>query len=43
VVADESGDAAAAIEHYRAFLRFGAVTNGELAAQVRARLTLLGG
>ena len=43
VVADESGDAATAIEHYRAFLRFGAVTHAELVAAVRARLTTLGG
>jgi Flp pilus assembly protein TadD len=43
VVADESGDATTAIEHYRAFLRLGTVTHGELAAQVRARLTTLGG
>ena len=43
VVADESGDAATAIEHYRAFLRFGTVTHGDLAAQVRARLAALGG
>ena len=38
VVADESGDAATAIEHYRAFLRLGAVTHADLAGQVRARL-----
>jgi len=43
VVADEAGDAATAIEHYRAFLRFGAVTHPELIATVRARLTTLGG
>jgi Tfp pilus assembly protein PilF len=43
VVADETGDTAAAIEHYRAFLRFGAVTHPELIAAVRARLTTLGG
>ena len=43
VVADEGGDAATAIEHYRAFLRFGAVTNAELVGRVRARLTTLGG
>lgn len=41
VVADEAGDAAAAVSHYRSFLKFGAVTHGELAAQVRARLALL--
>jgi Tfp pilus assembly protein PilF len=43
VVADESGDITTAIEHYRAFLRFGTVTHPDLAAQVRARLTALGG
>ena len=43
VVADESGDTATAVEHYRAFLRFGTVTHGELAAQVRARLAALEG
>ena len=43
VVADESGDATTAIEHYRAFLRFGTVSHADLAAQVRARLTALGG
>ena len=39
----KTGDAATAIEHYRAFLRFGAVTHPELVAAVRARLTTLGG
>ncbi len=43
VVADESGDAAMAVEHYRAFLRLGAVAHADLAAQVRARLAVLGG
>ena len=43
VVADESGDTATAIEHYRAFLRLGSVTHGALVAAVRARLTALGG
>jgi Tfp pilus assembly protein PilF len=43
VVADESGQTAVAVEHYRAFLKFGAVTHGELAVRVRARLTALGG
>jgi len=42
VVADESGDQSMAVEHYRAFLRLGAVSHAELAAQVRARLTALG-
>ena len=43
LVADETGDVATAIEHYRAFLRLGGVTHGELAAQVRARLAALVG
>ncbi len=43
VVADEGGDAAAAIEHYRAFLRFGTINNAELVGRVRARLTTPGG
>jgi Tfp pilus assembly protein PilF len=43
VVDDEGGNAAAAIEHYRAFLRFGAVTHADLVSRVRARLTTLGG
>ena len=43
VVADEGGDAATAIEHYRAFLRFGTVTHADMAARVRVRLTALGG
>ena len=42
VVADEGGDRTTAIEHYRAFLRFGTVTHGDLAVQVRARLAALG-
>jgi hypothetical protein len=42
VVADESGDRATAVEHYRAFLRFGTVAPAELAPQVRACLTALG-
>ena len=42
VVADEGGDAATAVEHYRAFLRFGSVAYGELVPQVRARLAALG-
>jgi len=40
--ADESGDQATAVEHYRAFLKFGTITYAELAAQVCARLTALG-
>jgi Tfp pilus assembly protein PilF len=43
VVADENGDAVTAIQHYRAFLRFGAVSHPDLVAQVRARITSLGG
>ena len=43
IVADESGDTATAIEHYRTFLRLGNAANDELATQVRARLTTLGG
>jgi Tfp pilus assembly protein PilF len=42
VVADESGDSATAVEHYRAFLRFGSITHVELVAPVRARLLALG-
>jgi len=34
--------AAMAIEHYRAFLRFGAVTHADLVGSVRARLAALG-
>ena len=41
VVADEAGDVATAVSHYRSFVKLGAVTHGELAAQVRARLALL--
>ena len=43
VVADEAGDAAMAIEHYRAFLKFGAVAHADLVTPVRARLAALGG
>jgi Tfp pilus assembly protein PilF len=43
VVADENGDAVTAIEHYRAFLRYGAVAHHDLTVQVRARLAALGG
>jgi Tfp pilus assembly protein PilF len=42
VVADEGGDTATAVAHYRAFLKFGSGTHDELAAQVRARLATLG-
>ena len=41
LVADEAGDVAAAVSHYRSFLKLGAVMHGELATQVRARLALL--
>ena len=43
VVADEAGDTAAAIEHYRAFLKFGTVAHPALVTPVRARLATLGG
>jgi Tfp pilus assembly protein PilF len=42
VIADESGEAMIAIEHYRAFLRFGSLAHADLTGQVRARLTALG-
>jgi Tfp pilus assembly protein PilF len=43
VLADESGDRAIAVEHYRAFLKYGSVTHGELVTAVRARLAALTG
>lgn len=43
VAADQAADTAVAIEHYRAFLRLGAVGQTDLPARVRARLTALGG
>ena len=43
VVADEAGDATTAVEHYRAFLKYGSVDHAELAPQVRARLAALAG
>ena len=43
MVADKRGDVATAVEHYRAFLKFGAVKYGDLAGRVRARLSALGG
>ena len=43
VVADENGDAAMAIDHYRSFLRYASPSNNGLTAQVRARLAALGG
>jgi Flp pilus assembly protein TadD len=42
VGADEEGDRAVAIQHYRAFLRFGTIAHGDLAEQVRGRLLALG-
>ena len=42
VVADEAGDVSMAVEHYRAFLKLGAVTHADLLARVRARLAALG-
>jgi Tfp pilus assembly protein PilF len=42
VVADEEGDRAVAIQHYRVFLRLGTIAHGDLAEQVRARLLALG-
>jgi len=42
VVADDMGEATMAIEHYRAFLKLGAVTHADLLARVRARLAALG-
>ena len=43
VLADEGGEQAVAVEHYRAFLRYGSVTHNDLAARVRARLAALTG
>lgn len=43
LVADQLGQTTIAIEHYRAFLRLGAVPYRDLAAQVRTRVSLLGG
>jgi hypothetical protein len=43
VVADELGDTALAVEHYRAFLRLGAVAHADLVTPVRMRLAALGG
>jgi len=43
LVADEAGEVSMAIEHYRAFLKLGAVTHADLVARVRARLAALGG
>ena len=42
VVADDAGDVGTAVEHYRAFLRLGAISHADLAARVRARLAALG-
>jgi Tfp pilus assembly protein PilF len=43
VFADESGDRASAVEHYRAFLKYGSLSHAELVAPVRARLAALAG
>src|SRR5207244_2249873 len=43
IVADESGDRAAAVEHYRAFLKYGSLSHSELVAPVRARIAALTG
>jgi tetratricopeptide (TPR) repeat protein len=43
VLADETGDRASAVEHYRAFLKYGSVSHGELVPSVRARLAALTG
>ena len=43
VVADEAGDSALAVEHYRAFLRLGALAHADFVTPVRARLAALGG
>jgi Tfp pilus assembly protein PilF len=42
VVADQTGDTTTAVEHYKAFLKYGAITHGDLVAPVRARLAALG-
>ena len=41
VVADDGGDIVTAVNHYRAFLGYGAVGYPDLAARVRSRLTTL--
>ena len=38
-IADEEGDIATAVTHYRAFLRFGTVAHPDLAPLVRSRLS----
>jgi Tfp pilus assembly protein PilF len=43
VIADEGGENAAAVEHYRAFLKYGSTSRNDLAASVRARLAALAG
>ena len=43
VVADEGGERAVAIEHYRAFLKYGSFTHNDLVVRVRARLAALAG
>ena len=42
VVADEEGDVATAVTHYRAFLRFGTVAHPDLVPLVRSRLSEIG-
>jgi Tfp pilus assembly protein PilF len=43
VLADEGGESAVAIEHYRAFLKYGSVSHSDLVARVRTRLAALAG
>jgi Tfp pilus assembly protein PilF len=43
VLADEGGENAAAVEHYRAFLKYGAVSHNDLVVRVRARIAALAG
>jgi Tfp pilus assembly protein PilF len=43
VLADEGGENAMAIEHYRAFLRYGSLNHNDLVPTVRARLAALAG
>jgi Tfp pilus assembly protein PilF len=43
VLADEGGENAAAVEHYRAFLKYGSVSHNDLVVRVRARLAALAG
>jgi Tfp pilus assembly protein PilF len=43
VLADEGGENAAAVEHYRAFLKYGSVSHNDLVVRVRARIAALAG